>query len=159
MKNFDAILNALNLRANAQPFDPETAERLEAWRPSAAGSWLAGSQANPLTLLQMLVLDEGRGESLSDDEFEAVTGLPARYAYDGARLDGLPADEVLIAIGRLTLCVLAAWRNQIREDVLDPAGLETDHEDAASAADAFVAAMARSGDESARLRPVERMAA
>lgn len=159
MKNFDATLHALGLNLNGRTFDDETAARLEAWRPAVAGSWLAGSRANPLTLLQMLVLDGGRGESLSDDEFEAVTGLPARYAYDGARLDDLPADEALIAVGRLALCVLASWRNQVREDVLDQAGLQTQHEDAASAADVFAARLARSGEESARLRPVERMAA
>ena len=135
MKNFDALVSALDLNLNGRTFDDETAARLEAWQPAVAGSWLAGSQRNPLALLQMLVLDGARGESLSDDEFEAVTGLPASYAYDGARLDGLQADEVLQAVGRLALCVLAAWRNQVRADVLDPAGLATEHEAAADATD------------------------
>lgn len=158
MKNFDALVSALDLSAHVETFDPETAERLEAWRPAIAGSWLAGSQANPLALLQMLVIDDGRGESLDDAEFERITGLDSRFACHGVSLAGLDPDEVLQAVGRLALCVLASWRNQIREDVLDPAGLETEHEGAASAADVFVAGLARSG-EATWLRPVARMAA
>ena len=160
MKNFDALVSALDLNANGRTFDDETAARLEAWRPAVAGSWLAGSQANPLAAMQAWVIDEGRGESLDDDEFERITGLDSRFACHGVSLAGLDADEVLQAVGRLALCVLAAWRNQIREDVLDQAGLQTEHEDAASAADVFVlvAGLARSG-EATGLRPVARMAA
>lgn len=143
--NFNSVLRALDINAHGgDVLDLDAAHKLEAWRPWLPAVLLERSQENPLALLQAVIVDPVRQDSLGDDEFEAITGLDAHYMSLEAGLDGLPADDVLRALGALTMCWLAAQRNCVRIEVLEPASLSRpeDREDAGAAVDDWLAARA-----------------
>jgi len=143
--NFNATLAALDINAHGDDvLDLAAAHKLEAWRPWMPAALLEGSASNPLACLQAVIVDPVREDSLHDDEFELITGLDARFMSSETSLDSLPPDDVLRAVGALTLCWLAAQRNVVRVEVLEPAGLSRpeDREDAGAAVDAWLAARA-----------------
>jgi hypothetical protein len=141
--NFTNLLHALDIGAQGESgvINLEAAQTLENFNVWFPGALLAESAANPFASLQALVIDPFREESLTPEEFEVLTGLDRKYMYNNQKLDDLPPQEVFAALGKLTWCWLAAARNQVRAQVLEPAGLSgvADREDAAGAADAWAA--------------------
>lgn len=125
----DAVLNGLNTMTNMDCglLNIPLAYELEAWNVWFNPHHLVGSSENPLTVLQALIIDPVREDSLYSEEFERITELDAKY-MSARTLDDLTESQVFEAVGKLFMCYLAAGRNQAREIireglpyVLDPA--------------------------------------
>lgn len=130
---FDALLAANDIsELGRDVMNKVVAEQLDGHNVWFPASFLRGSLDNPLAVLQALIVDPIRECSLDDAEFERLTGLDPADMY-ADNLDHLDDDIVLKAIGELVLCWLSAARNTVRCEILEPAGLHSEREEATGA--------------------------
>lgn len=130
---FDALLTANDISSMGRDvMNNAVAEQLDGHNVWFPASFLRGSLDNPLAVLQALIVDPIRECSLDGAEFERITGLDPDVMF-ADNLDHLTDDQVLKAIGELTLCWLVAARNTVRCEILEPAGLHSEREEATGA--------------------------
>lgn len=114
---FDALVYGIN--PQEQVLDDHTIARWDEFQFYLTPAVVEGSLLNPLQALALAVMDGQTLCNLENDDLFRLTGLDRDFMLVGDTLDDLTDDEILRALGRMALGMLAAWRNQVREHLLD----------------------------------------
>lgn len=115
---FEALMSTIDTSARKLP--RSLAERVDSFQFALHPNFLNSSMLNPLQAIALATVDETTGCSPDKRQLSRITGLAdANFMGEDSDLNHLTDEQVLTALGRLTLAMLAAWRNQIREHLMD----------------------------------------